>query len=106
MSLGERIRQRRNKLKVTQQELAQALGMTPQHISAIEQGKGAPSLGILPKLAEELGVSVDYLLTGKESVITDIIPAIKADKSLKLRTKRLLIALVEELREPAAGEDP
>ena len=105
MSLGERIRQRRNKLRVTQQELAQALGMTPQHISAIEQGKGAPSLGILPKLAEELGVSVDYLLTGKESVVTDTIPAIKADKSLKLKTKRLLIALVEELREPATGED-
>ena len=105
MSLGERIRKRRNKLKVTQQDLAQALGMTPQHISAIEQGKGAPSLGILPKLAEELGVSVDYLLTGKESVVTDTIPAIKADERLKLKAKRLLIALVEELREPATGED-
>ena len=55
-------------------------------------------MGILPKLAEELGVSVDYLLVGKESVVTDTISAIKADKSLKLRTKRVLIALVEELR--------
>ena len=105
MSLGERIRKSRNSLKITQQDLAQALGMTPQHISAIEQEKGTPSLSLLPKLAEELGVSVDYLLTGKESVVTDIIPAIKADKSLKLRTKRLLIALVEELREPTASED-
>jgi len=92
-------------LKVTQQDLAQALGMTPQHISAIEQDKGAPSLGILPKLAEELGVSVDYLLAGKESVVTDAIPAIKADERLNLKAKRLLIALVEELREPAASED-
>lgn len=92
-------------LKITQQELAQALGVTPQHISFIEQDKGAPSLSLLPKLAEELGVSVDYLVIGKEGIITDTIPAIKADKRLKLKAKRLLIGLVEELREPAMSED-
>ena len=98
MSLGQRIKQRRQILKITQQELADALGMTPQHISAIEQDKGAPSLTLLPKLAEQLGVTIDYLVTGKETIITDIIPAIKADKSLKLKVKRLLIGLVEEFR--------
>jgi len=105
VSLGQRIKQKRQALKITQQELAQSLGMTPQHISAIEQDKWAPSITLLPKLAEELGVSIDYLLTGKESVVTDTIPAIKADKSLKLKTKRLLIGLVEELRESAVGDD-
>jgi len=105
MSLGKRIRKRRQILKITQQELAQALGVTPQHISAIEQDKGAPSLALLPKLAEELGVSVDYLLSGKEGIITDTIPAIKADKRLKLKAKRALIALVEELREPTVSEE-
>jgi len=104
VSLGQRIKQKRQALKITQQELAQSLGMTPQHISAIEQDKWAPSITLLPKLAEELGVSVDYLLTGKESVVTDTIPAIKADKSLKLKAKRLLVGLVEELREPAVGD--
>ena len=105
MSLGKRIRQRRQVLKVTQQELAQALGMTPQHISAIEQDKWAPSLALLPKLAEELGVSVDYLLSGEEGIITDTIPAIKADNSLTLNSKRALINLVKELREPGASEE-
>ena len=98
MSLGQRIKQRRQILKITQQELADALGMTPQHISAIEQDKGSPSLALLPKLAEQLGVTIDYLVTGKETIITDIIPAIKADKRLKLKVKRLLIGLVEEFR--------
>jgi len=106
VGLGERIKQKRQALKITQQELAQRLGMTPQHISAIEQDKWAPSITLLPKLAEELGVSIDYLLTGKESIITDTIPAIKADKSLKLKAKRLLIGLVEELRKPAEGDEP
>jgi len=99
VSLGERIRKRRQILKVTQQELAQALGMPQQHISAIEQDKGAPFLPLLPKLAEELGVSVDHLVSGKEGIITDTIPAIKADKRLKLKAKRALIALIEELHE-------
>ena len=106
MSLGNRIIKRRKTLKITQQELAQALGVTAQHISFIEQDKGSPSLALLPKVAEELGVTVDYLLTGNENTITDTIPAIKADKTLTLKVKRALIALVEEAREPAASDDP
>ncbi len=98
MGLGERLRNRRQALKLTQQELAESLGVTPQHISAIEQDARAPSLPFLAKLAEELGVTVDYLVTGKEGAITDIIPAIKADKTLNLETRRALITLVQALR--------
>ncbi len=98
LSLGQRIRKKRQVLEITQQDLAQAIGMTPQHISAIEQDKWSPSLAVLPKLAEALGVSTDYLLSGKEGIITDVIPAIKADKTLPLKVKRALIALVEEQR--------
>ncbi|MDP2973011.1 MAG: helix-turn-helix transcriptional regulator [Deltaproteobacteria bacterium] len=105
MSLGERTKERRQALKITQQDLAQSVGMTPQHISAIEQGKWAPSVTLLPKLAEELGVTTDYLLCGKESLVTDTVPAIKADKSLTIKVKKLLIGLVEELRKPAISED-
>ena len=89
---------RRQALKITQQELAKGIGMSPQHISAIEQDKRAPSLPALAKLAEELGETIDYLVTGKEGVITDTIPAIKADKTLTLEVKKALIALVREWR--------
>lgn len=98
MSVGQRIRKRRQILKLTQQQLAAALDLTSQHISAIEQDKRAPSLTSLAKLAEELGVTVDYLVTGKEGVVTDTIPAIKADKRLKLEVKKALITLVQALR--------
>jgi transcriptional regulator with XRE-family HTH domain len=98
MNFGERVRERRHNLKMTQQELAKALELTAQHISAIEQNKRAPSLNLIAKLAEQLGVSTDYLLSGKEGIVTDIISAIKADKTLNLKVKRALIALIEELR--------
>ena len=105
MSLGQRIIKRRKILKITQQELADVLGITPQHISLIEQEKAGPSLTLLPKLAEELGVSIDYLLSGKEGIIIDIVPAIKANKTLNLKVKRALIALVEEYGNPAVSEE-
>lgn len=104
MSLGQRIRKRRQALEITQKQLAEALRVTPQHISAVEQDKRTPSLPSLAKLAEELGVTVDYLVTGKEGGITDIIPAIKADKSLNLEVKRALIALVKALREATVSD--
>jgi transcriptional regulator with XRE-family HTH domain len=99
VSLGQRIRQRRAVLKITQQELAQALGMTPQNISLIEKDKSTPSLAVVSKLAEQLGSSIDYLVCGKEGISTDIIPAIKADKALSLDAKRALITMVKILRE-------
>lgn len=97
MSIGKRIRKRRQELKLTQENLASALGLTPQHISGIEQDKRNPSLSSLAKLAEELGITVDYLVAGKEGVIVDTIPAIKADKKLSLESKKALVTLVQEL---------
>ncbi len=84
-------------MELTQLQLAQALGVTPQHISAIEKDRRTPSLDSLAKLAEELGVTIDYLVTGKESVITDPIPAIKAEKKFKVEIKKALITLMQAL---------
>jgi transcriptional regulator with XRE-family HTH domain len=99
MSLGQRIRQKREALALTQEQLANNLGLTSQYISIIEQDKRSPSLSALAKLAEELGVSIDYLVSGKEGAALDLIPAIKADKTLSLEVRKSLITLVNELRE-------
>jgi transcriptional regulator with XRE-family HTH domain len=96
-SLGQRVLEKRHLLKVTQHDLATAVGVTAQHISLIEQDKVAPSLSLLVGLATELGTSIDYLVSGKEGIITDTIPSIKADRRLNLKVKKALIALVEEI---------
>lgn len=98
MSFGQRLRQKREALKLTQEQLAKASGLTSQYISIIEQDKRSPSLSSLAKLANELGVSIDYLVTGKEGTSLDLIPAIKADKTLDLEVRKSLITLVRELR--------
>jgi len=104
MSRGERIRELRQALGINQQEMAKAIGVTPQYISAIEQNKRAPSLPFLARLAEELGVTIDHLVTGKDSVITDPIPAINGDKKLKPNAKKALTALIQELYEATGSE--
>ena len=95
--MGQRIRKRRQELNLTQQDLADALNLTPQHISVIEQGKRTPSLFSLIKLAEELGVDISYLAIGTEGQVVRAIAAIRADKNLGLKVKKALADLVEEL---------
>jgi len=97
VNLGERIIQRRKILEITQLQLAIGLGVTPQHVSLLEQNKVTPSLNTLAGLAKELGVSIDFLVSGNAGIITGTIPAIKADKRLKIKTKKALIALIEEI---------
>lgn len=99
MGLGERIRERRQEIGLTQDDLAKILEVTPQHISAIENDKRLPSLEFLVKLAKTLKVTTDYLLSGEEAIVTPTISAIKADKKLSTRSRNALVNLVEELYE-------
>jgi len=43
-------------------------------------------------------------MVGKEGIITDVIPAIKANKRLSLKAKKALVALIEELYETEGKE--
>ena len=53
-------------MRISQTQLAKRLHISPSAIGMYEQGRREPSAGILVGLAKELGVSVDYLLTGKD----------------------------------------
>jgi len=97
-NLGERVKIKRESLKLTQEQLANALGLTSQYISAIEQNKRIPSLQSLVRLANELGTSADYLISGTDSAIADIVPAIKVDKTLNVEVKKALVTLINALR--------
>ena len=48
--------------KVSQTELAAAIGTTPYKISDWKTGRKNPSIFLLMKTADYLGVSIDYLL--------------------------------------------
>ena len=60
--MGERIRQRRESLALTQRDVASALQLTNQAVSKWERGENAPDIEMLAGLARLLGVTVDWLL--------------------------------------------
>ena len=54
--LGERIREIRKSCRITQEQLAEMLGIGPANISYIENGKFAPSMENFEKMVEIFGV--------------------------------------------------
>ena len=65
MTLGKRIMRNRKKLGLTQDQLAEKLGVTAQAVSKWENDQSCPDISMLPRLAEIFGVSTDELL-GRE----------------------------------------
>lgn len=61
-ALGKRIREERQKLNLTQEQLAEKLNVSTTYIGFVERGERSITLGKLAVLANILGVSVDYLL--------------------------------------------
>ena len=61
-TLGKRIVANRKRLGLTQDQLAEQLGVTAQAVSKWENDQSCPDITILPKLAEIFGISTDALL--------------------------------------------
>ena len=66
MKMGDRIKQTRKSKGWSQTKLAEKIGITSGGLSGLETNKKDTSKTTLIKLSEVLGVSADYLLTGKE----------------------------------------
>lgn len=65
--LGERIREERRRLKLTQAELAEAIDISDTYMGAIERGERSLTLDTLVRLVNRLGVTVDYMLADSVS---------------------------------------
>lgn len=67
MGLGDRIRKKRTDLGLSQTQLANKVGYTSRStVNKIESGARQPTAKDLPKIAEALDTTVDYLLNGIE----------------------------------------
>lgn len=64
VQLGENIRKLRKQSHLTQDDLAESVGLDQKRISRIERGEARPNLTLCLKLANAFQVSVDALLDG------------------------------------------
>lgn len=83
-AIGNRIALRRKALGLRQYEVCEKIGVNDKYLSNLETARSVPSLEVLLKLCEVLGTSPDYLLLGRESVLSE-----------NGEENRLLVELVE-----------
>lgn len=65
VAIGSRLREARNMAKLTQEQLAEKVGIGTTYISDIERGAKFPSLSLFIKIVDALGVSSDFILRGE-----------------------------------------
>ena len=65
VAIGSRLREARNMVKLTQEQLAEKVNIGTTYISDIERGAKFPSLSLFIKIVDALGVSSDFILRGE-----------------------------------------
>ena len=93
MSLGERIKEQRKSSGLSQEKLAEFVGVSRQAVTKWETGQSAPSTENLFKLAEIFGTTVDILLASdedeKNSPAEQIYYLYKMDQEKKVEERRM-----------------
>lgn len=99
VKIGKFIADKRKEKKLTQQQLAEKLGVSDRAISNWENGKNMPDISLFPIISKELDVTVNDLMSGEkvdkkeyqEKFEENIIYTI--DKTVKKENKFLKIIL-------------
>jgi transcriptional regulator with XRE-family HTH domain len=96
--LAQRIRGQREKRGLKQQDLANALHVSPQAVSKWERGENAPDIAVLAPLSKLLGVSTDWLLAANDEQLDVFTAAVLAssvkgayEKSLQMKPRDFAI---------------
>src|SRR5215471_17439661 len=99
-AVGRRLREARHAAGMTQRELS-FQGCTAAYVSRIEAGARVPSLQILHEFAKRLGVTPEYLATGRpegEDVSSELL---EAEVALRLGDETRAAELYEAARADA-----
>lgn len=87
-TIGNRIAKYRKAKGMTQESLANQMGVSSQAVSKWETDASCPDISALPQLCKVLGISTDELLTGNSNQVKLIPPAErKSMEELTLRVK-------------------
>jgi len=89
-TLGTRINEYRRQRNITQEQLAEAMGVTSQAVSKWENDISCPDISIMPQLADYFSVSLDRLIRGEEPMRPQVLPG-NARKDINTMVLRIVI---------------
>lgn len=109
MSIGIGVRRARLNHNLTQEKVAERVGLSAQFYGRIERGKALPSVVSLSRLTNELDVSADELLGRRQqhpevNMLDDVDAEHAADEEAYLTLDRLPVRRVmRKLRQASPG---
>ena len=98
--IGKFIAECRKEKKLTQEQLAEKLGVSNRSISRWENGKTMPDISLFEPLCEELNISINELLKGQRlndkkpnnKIFTEVL--LDYSKYIKNQNKRIILTLL------------
>ena len=69
--IGEKISYYRKQKNMTQEQLANQIGISAQAVSGWERGVGYPDITLLPGISHALGISIDELMGNDEIGVSE-----------------------------------
>jgi Fic family protein len=88
MNIGNKIKEYREKNKMTQKDIAKILGVEPGTISKYESGMIEPNIESIKKLAETFQISIDELLADENDFDVskvNVLKVLREQKEMKLK---------------------
>jgi transcriptional regulator with XRE-family HTH domain len=98
MDLGKRILELRKEKSITREKLGKIIGTSGAIIGRYERNERTPSVEIARKMAQALGVSLDYLVGNTEFLLdTDVIKKIQEIQKLPQEDKNHLFYVLDNI---------
>ena len=97
--VGAKIKSLREQRNMTQEQLAEAVNLSTNHISVIERGVKTPKLDTFVDIANALGVSADEILVDVIDKSTEITASILSQKlqALPASEQRKVLSVIDTL---------
>ena len=89
LTIGKFIAQKRKEKNLTQEQLAETLGVSNKTVSKWECGKCMPDYSIVKPLCQELGITVSALMDGE----------VKSDSSIGVFDEEQILDMLERIQQ-------
>jgi len=86
--MGTKLKKAREDIGLTQEALAEAVGLSSEYISLLESGKRTPSLETLTNISEYLKKEISYFMKKKGSAFDILLGGERLDKNAKRELKK------------------
>lgn len=92
--IGKFITLKRKEKNLTQEQLAEKIGVSNKTVSKWENGKCMPDYSVIEILCNELGITVSELLDGEEN-----------EKSIRIYDEKEILGMIKDIQELKKSKD-